>query len=393
MLKLCTKYQQIAHRLSLNVYNRLAGSRFESLKFTFRTFSLSISSMGESNGGISTRILFCGVGFPTSCEYTKQYLLPYPFIQIDAVPYEEVPDKIGSYDICVHRGMRLDSKVIAHAKQLKLIVQFGVGLEGVDIEAATKFGIKVARIPSNGTGNSLSCAEHAIYLILSLLRDQKGMEKAFKERRLGEPTGETLYGKTVLILGYGNIGKDLAVRLRPFGVKILAIRRSWGSAANLKKLDETTTSQTQSMDRISIDDDLLDAKGGSECLLEFASQADIVVTCCLLNAETVGIVNEKFLSSMKKGSFVINIGRGGLLDYEAIKFSLESGHLGGLGLDVAWFEPFDPDDPIVQHPRVIITPHIAGITEMSYRNMAKVGISLSHSNAHIFHELENLKIS
>uniref|UniRef100_A0A0D6RB77 D-isomer specific 2-hydroxyacid dehydrogenase NAD-binding domain-containing protein n=1 Tax=Araucaria cunninghamii TaxID=56994 RepID=A0A0D6RB77_ARACU len=347
---------------------------------------------GSNDDSIATRIIFCGVGFPTSFEYTKQYLLPYPFIQVDAVPFDEVPDKIGSYHICVVRGMRLDSKVIARAKQMKLIVQYGVGLEGVDIEAATEFGIKVARIPSSGTGNSLSCAEHAIYLILGLLRDQKGMEQAFKEKRLGEPTGETLYGKTVFIVGYGNIGRDLAVRLRPFGVKILAIRRSWGSnsAANLTKLDAVDTSQTQSTDKGYIDDNLVDEKGGSDRLLEFASQADIVVTCCLLNTETVGIVNAKFLSSMKKGAYIINISRGALMDYEAVKASLEAGHLGGLGLDVAWFEPFDPADPILQHPKVLITPHIAGITEMSYRNMAKVvgECAMSLHKGEQFHDIE-----
>ncbi|KAH9330239.1 hypothetical protein KI387_002347, partial [Taxus chinensis] len=292
---------------------------------------------------------------------------------VDAVPFDEVPDKIGSYDICVVRGMCLESKVIALAKQMKLIMQFGVGLDGVDIDAATKFGIKVARIPSSGSGNSLSCAEHVIYLILGLLRDQKGMENAVKERRLGEPTGETLYGKTVFILGYGNIGKNLAVRLRPFGVKILAIKRRWDSNSdvNSNNLGAGDTSQTQSIDKGCINDDVIDERGGSEHFLEFASQADIVVTCCQLNAETVGLVNAKFLSSMKKGAFLVNVARGGLLDYEAIKASLESGHLGGLGLDVAWFEPFDPADPIAQHPKVLITPHIAGVTELSYRNMAK----------------------
>lgn len=334
--------------------------------------------MAENNSptaGTSTiRVLFCGSTFPASFEYTKQYLLPHPFIQVDAIPLDNVPDVIGSYEICVVRGMKLDANVISLATQTKLIVQFGVGLEGVDIEAATKFGIKVARIPSNTTGNSLSCAEHAIYLILGLLRDQKGMEKTFKERRLGVPTGETLYGKTVFIFGYGNIGKDLAVRLRPFGVKVLATRRRWGSKSSLdlNKRDALDTYPTQSTDNGNIEDDLIDEKGGNECLYDFASRADIVVTCATLTTETVGMVNAKFLSSMKKGAFLVNVARGGLLDYEAVKASLECGHLGGLGTDVTWFEPFDPEDPILQHPKVLITPHVAGVTELSYRNMAKV---------------------
>jgi len=113
-------------------------------------------------------------------------------------------------------------------------------------------------------------------------------------------------------------------------------------------------------------------KGDNECLYEFVNRADIVVTCATLTSETVGMVNAKFLSSVKKGAFLVNVGRGALLDYEAVKASLECGHLGGLGIDVAWFEPFDPEDPILQHPKVLITPHVAGVTEFSYRNMAKV---------------------
>jgi len=325
-------------------------------------------------GTITTRLLFCGLSFPTSFEYTIQYFLHYPFIQVDAIPHDKVPDIIGGYEICVVRGMKLDANVISLARQMKLIVQFGVGLEGVDIEAATKFGIKVARIPGNTSGNSLSCAEHAIYLILGLLRDQKGMEKAFKERMLGVPAGETLYGKTVHIVGYGNIGKDLAVRLRPFGVKILATRRCWHSKStvDLNKQDAVYTYPTQSTGDGNIKDDLIDEKGGNECLYDFASRADIVVTCATMTSETVGMVNAKFLSLMKKGAFLVNVARGGLLDYEAVKASLESGHLGGLGADVAWFEPFDPADPILQHPKVFITPHVAGVTEFSYRNMAKI---------------------
>ncbi|XP_049934793.1 uncharacterized protein LOC126410244 [Nymphaea colorata] len=72
------------------------------------------------------------------------------------------------------------------------------------------------------------------------------------------------------------------------------------------------------------------------------------------------------------GVILVNVAHGGLLDYEAVKSSPESGHLGGLGIDVAWTEPFDPDDQILKHPNVLITPHIAGVTEYSYRSMAKV---------------------
>lgn len=302
-----------------------------------------------------TRVLFCGVSFPASFNYTKQALLPHPNIQVDAIVHEEVADKIENYDLCVVRMMHIDSSVIARAKRLKLLMQFGVGLEGVDIDSATKAGIKVARIPGDTSGNALSCAEHAIYLILALLRNQKEMESCVQKMQAGVPIGQSLFGKTVFILGYGNIGKELALRLKAFGVHILATKRSW-------KLADATNGVT----------DLVDEKGGSEQVLDFASKSDIVVTCCSLTPETAGIINAKFLSALKKGAYLVNVARGGLLDYKAVKAALEADYLGGLGMDVAWFEPFDPADPILQHSNVILTPHIAGVTELSYRNMAKV---------------------
>uniref|UniRef100_A0A453KGH4 D-isomer specific 2-hydroxyacid dehydrogenase NAD-binding domain-containing protein n=1 Tax=Aegilops tauschii subsp. strangulata TaxID=200361 RepID=A0A453KGH4_AEGTS len=214
---------------------------------------------------------------------------------------------------------------------MKIIMQYGVGLEGVDINAATEQKIKVARIPGSTTGNAIACAEMAIYLTLGVLRKQ------------------------ILILGFGAIGMEIAKRLRPFGVKILATKRNWSS-------------NTVSCDL----DGLVDKKSGPEDMYELAREADIVITCMTLNNESVGIVDHKFLSALKKGSYLINIARGRLLDYTAVFNHLESGHLGGLGIDVAWTEPFDPEDPILKFPNVIITPHVAGITEYSYRTMAKV---------------------
>ncbi|XP_024021067.1 uncharacterized protein LOC21391680 [Morus notabilis] len=310
-----------------------------------------------------TRVIFCGPHFPASHNYTRQYLQDYPFIQVDEVPLDDVPKVIENYHLCVVKMMKLDSHIIARAKEMKLIMQFGVGLEGVDINAATKFGIKVARIPGDVTGNAASCAEMAIYLILGLLRKQNEMQIAIKERKLGEPVGETLVGKTVFILGFGNIGIDLAKRLRPFGVKIIATKRSW-----TPHLKDSFLSDGQS----DVDDDLVDEKGSHEDIYQFASKADIVVCCLRLNSETVGVANKSFISSMRKGALLVNIARGGLLDYEAVYHYLQSGHLGGLGIDVAWTEPFNPEDPILKFNNVLITPHVAGVTENAYRCMSKI---------------------
>ncbi|KAL2603057.1 hypothetical protein R1flu_017182 [Riccia fluitans] len=349
------------------------------------------------------RLLFAGVGvFPTAVSRTCHSLEGHPQIhysktvewrhkngviaaddensaeilvvglQVDCLAQDEIRERIHEYDMCVCRMERFDRDILSRATRLKLITQFGMGLEGVDVEAATEMGIKVARIPSAGSGNALSCAEHTIYLILSFFRNQKAMIKSIQDAKIGEPEGRTLFGCTVLLVGFGSIGQELAPRLKPFGVRILAVRPSWNqkyssSSDNLKEVGEFQMSNGTSKK-----DDIVDERGGTEHLHEFLSRSDIVVLCCPQTPKTKGMVNEAFLSSMKQGALLVNVARGGLMEYEAVTSALESGKLGGLATDVTWVEPIDPKDPIINHPNVIITPHIAGVTEFSYTTMGQI---------------------
>ncbi|XP_052736272.1 uncharacterized protein LOC108319677 isoform X2 [Vigna angularis] len=233
-----------------------------------------LPSIMESNGNLvkhvekqTTRVLFCGPHFPASHEYTAEYLQNHPSTKVDVLSFEDVRKDIANYNVCIVKSIRLDSDIISCTAQMQLIMQYGVGLEGVDIDAATKHGIKVARIPSDVTGNSTSCTEMAIYLMLGLLRKHNELQVSIQQKKLGELITETLFGKT--------------------------------------------------------------------------------------------------------GALLVNIARGGIVDYEAVINNLESGHLGGLGTDVAWTEPFNPDDQIFKFKNVIMTPHVAGVTEHSYRSMAK----------------------
>ncbi|KAL2603062.1 hypothetical protein R1flu_017187 [Riccia fluitans] len=319
------------------------------------------------------RLLFAGVGvFPTAVSRTCHSLEGHPQIHVDCLAQDEIRERIHEYDMCVCRMERFDRDILSRATRLKLITQFGMGLEGVDVEAATEMGIKVARIPSAGSGNALSCAEHTIYLILSFFRNQKAMIKSIQDAKIGEPEGRTLFGCTVLLVGFGSIGQELAPRLKPFGVRILAVRPSWNqkyssSSDNLKEVGEFQMSNGTSKK-----DDIVDERGGTEHLHEFLSRSDIVVLCCPQTPKTKGMVNEAFLSSMKQGALLVNVARGGLMEYEAVTSALESGKLGGLATDVTWVEPIDPKDPIINHPNVIITPHIAGVTEFSYTTMGQI---------------------
>ncbi|KAF5936253.1 hypothetical protein HYC85_027382 [Camellia sinensis] len=237
---------------------------------------------------------------------------------VDDVPFDDVPNVIGNYDICIVKSMWLDANVISHATRMKLIMQYGVGLEGVDINTATKHGIKVARIPSGASGNAASCAEMVIYLMLGVL---------------------------------------------------------------------------PSLTQNGMNDDLVDDKGFHEDIHTFASNADVVICCLLMNSETLGLCSSACPTGnrlshtlpgvlcgvrwvmreyYRGGALLVNIARGGLLDCEAILYHLKSGHLGGLGMDVAWTEPFDPEDPILKFPNVLITPHVAAVTGHAVRSTAKV---------------------
>ncbi|CAL5440149.1 unnamed protein product [Camellia sinensis] len=321
---------------------------------------------------LSPVFFFCGPHFPASHYYTREYVQKYPFIKVDDVPFDDVPNVIGNYDICIVKSMWLDANVISHATRMKLIMQYGVGLEGVDINTATKHGIKVARIPSGASGNAASCAEMVIYLMLGVLRKNE-MQIAVKQKKHGDPVGETLLGKAVSFKQFSSsavqskrtehtcIGIHYGIwKHRNLVGKALATIWCQNSSYKMElglvfaKFITSSASLTQN----GMNDDLVDDKGFHEDIHTFASNADIVICCLLMNSET--------------GALLVNIARGGLLDYEAILYHLKSGHLGGLGMDVAWTEPFDPEDPILKFPNVLITPHVAAVTEHAFRSMAKV---------------------
>jgi phosphoglycerate dehydrogenase-like enzyme len=168
---------------------------------------------------------------------------------------------------------------------------------------------------------------------------------------MGQPQGKALLGKTVGIVGLGGIGRALAVRLQTFGVRIHGIRRTHPRKAK-EELD-------------------LDWAGGPEDLPQLLQEADFVVLCTPLTAQTRNLMSARSFEWMKNGSFLINLSRGGLVDREALKQALASGRIAGAGLDVFWEEPPDPADPIFNY-NVLATPHIAGSTDVSMSGILSV---------------------
>mmetsp|Transcript_5545 Transcript_5545/g.15905 ORF Transcript_5545/g.15905 Transcript_5545/m.15905 type:complete len:365 (+) Transcript_5545:567-1661(+) len=306
------------------------------------------------------KVLFCTRHFPWSANFTRDIFAQDSSVEVMQCDATEVATHIGAAHVAVPFMARLDDATLAHARHLKLIIQYGVGVEGIDIPSATRRGIWVSNIKSSGTGNAVSCAEHIIHLTLSLLRNTRGMQQSISDRLIGTPLGQTLFGKRVLVVGLGNITAELLPRLAPFGAHVVVVRSREPGRGGLAPLPPD------------VEPLVAEYGAGRKELLRLLPTADIVVLACTQSAETKGLVDKAFLHACKRGVFIVNVARGGLLDYDAVSDGLAKGCIGGLGLDVAWEEPLEPDDPLWSDPRVIATPHVAGVTEVSYRNMATI---------------------
>ncbi len=293
------------------------------------------------------RVMICTTHFPHCAEVLHQHL---PDDTIIACPAEQVVARAAEADVLVPAMYRVDARVI-DTTSATLINQFGVGIEGVDIPAATRRGIYVANVPGHeGAGNAASVSEHAIFLMLGLARRYAEAQTSVRKRVLGAPLGTALMGKTVAILGVGSIGRQLALRLKPFRVRLLGIKQH-PSDALTRELG-------------------LDFLGTQHDLTQVLAQADFVVLALPVTPATRAMLNAAAFAAMKDTAFVINVARGPVIDHDALVEALAQGHIAGAGLDVFWDEPTDPDDPLFRY-NVIATPHTAGVTDLSYNDIAR----------------------
>jgi phosphoglycerate dehydrogenase-like enzyme len=240
------------------------------------------------------KVVFCGKGhFETGYILTKKNLETEKNVIVDQCTREELESTISDATVIVPLMSKITQKEIINAKKLKMIYQFGVGLEGVDVQFAINRGIWVCKIKSDECGNAQSCAEHSIYLALSLLRDQKGMSNSVKTGKLGFPTGRTLLNSNAVIYGYGGIGQQLFHRLKSFGTKITIVKRNI-SSTDIVKEDCSTTRFVET----------------NNFLHDVASkEVDLLFLCCNQNEENVGMINEYFISKLKHGCLIINVAR------------------------------------------------------------------------------------
>lgn len=291
------------------------------------------------------RILFCGDCFPSARALLRDRLVSDDLLVCNGIGLRAA---LAIADVVIPMMTILDAELI-EAGSFRLVQQWGSGLEGVDLDAARRRSVWVANVPASGS-NADSVAEHVLMLIFALLRQLPKAQANVRDGVLGAPLGRMLAGRTVCLYGLGATALALARRLRVFGVRLIGITR------------ERVLEKRQEFEL----DECFSGRERSKALAE----SDIVVLCVRLGPQTKGLIDAGALEAMPRGALLVNAARGGLIDYRALDNALARGHLGGVGLDVFWTEPIAPDDPLLKFPNVITTPHVAGVTDRSYSEIA-----------------------
>lgn len=290
------------------------------------------------------RVLICDPIAEEGIAYLRQYA------QVDVAEKrltpEELAERVADYDALVVRSAtKVPRQVLERGQRLKVVGRAGAGLDNIDVEAARELGIEVRNTPG---ANSIAVAEHTMGLILALARHLVDAVNSLKAGRWEKKRflGLGLAGKTLGIVGYGRIGRAVAQRARAFGMHVLV---------NQRRLTPELAVDT-----------------GIEAvdLYELLERSDFVTLHVPLRPENIHMIGREELARMKPGAFLINTSRGAIVDERALLDALEQGHLGGAALDVYEQEPPPPDSPLIQHPRVVCTPHIASQTEDAQRAAA-----------------------
>lgn len=242
----------------------------------------------------------------------------------------------------------IDRKLLESQPQLELVQTTSAGYEGVDVEAASAFGIWVSFAPSGETGNATSIAEWAVLLLMAASRDLSRALQSVRDPSVKpERPAQALFGKDVCIVGFGGVGRELVARLRPFGVHFTIVDDHPDHAPN-------------------------DADAYAAVDLKLAmTRADYVVLCIPATPANENLIGATALASMKRGAIFINVARGTLVDEPALNAALESGRIRAVGLDVLRNEPPSISDPLVNAPHSFVTPHMAGATDLSIEGTAQ----------------------
>jgi D-3-phosphoglycerate dehydrogenase len=255
---------------------------------------------------------------------------------------------VGDIDGYIAGLDHIEERVVEEAKRLKVIARYGAGLDRVCLPAATKRGIVVTNTPG---ANSAAVAEMTLGLMLALGRE---ICRADRETRAGgwpRISGIGLRGKTVGLVGFGAVGREVSSRLKGFDCRILM----YDPAVDAK------IAAGYGADSVPLD--------------HLLASCDFVSLHATLLPETTGMVDAVFLSKMKHGSFLVNTARGELIDESALQSALEKGLIRGAALDCFRKEPPGADHPLFRMPQVLVTPHIASHTDEAVNAMGWMSLN------------------
>ncbi|SDH25014.1 D-3-phosphoglycerate dehydrogenase [Sinosporangium album] len=252
--------------------------------------------------------------------------------------------------LIVRSATQVDAEALTHAPRLRVVARAGVGLDNVDVEAATKAGVMVVNAP---TSNITSAAEHTVALILATARNVAQGHTALKggEWKRSKYTGIELDEKVIGILGLGRIGQLVAQRLQPFGVELIAYD-PYLQPARAAQMGVRLVS-----------------------LEEVLQQADFITVHLPKSKETLGLIGDRELHTVKPSVRIVNVARGGIVDENALYSALKEGRVAGAGLDVFSKEPC-VDSPLFELDNVVVTPHLGAST---HEAQEKAGTQVARS--------------
>lgn len=265
----------------------------------------------------------------------------------------ELQQIIGEYDaLIVRSATKVTGDLLACATRLKVVGRAGTGVDNIDVPAATRKGVLVMNTPG---GNTISAAEHTVSMLLALARNiphaHASVAAGKWERK--KYTGVELFEKTLGVVGLGKIGREVASRCQAFGMKVIGYDPVLSTEVAAKLHIELVS------------------------LEELYRRSDFITLHTPLTNETKGLLNDETFARCKRGVRVVNCARGGIIDEAALLRALQSGQVGGAALDV--FEEEPPKNvALLQHTRVVVTPHLGASTEEAQE---KVAVQIAHQIA------------
>jgi D-3-phosphoglycerate dehydrogenase len=295
-----------------------------------------------------TRILITTTSFQDT-PGRHHDLLPADQFEIDRargpLPEAEILRLVGSHDAIICGDDAFTKQVLEKClPKLKVLAKYGIGVDKIDVAAATAMKIPVTFCPGV---NHVTVAEHTFGLLLSLTRLIPQQDALIKKGEWKRSTGRELAGKTMGILGLGRIGKEVAKRARAFEMKVCAFDLYW---------DDAFAKQYE-VERMPTGEDVLKA-------------SEVVSLHMNLTPENKDYINLGRIAFMKRGAYLLNCARGGLVDQADVAAALKQGLLGGYGCDVVEPEPIEKTNPLLGAPNVVFTPHTGSRTYESVERQA-----------------------